>query len=109
KGFELGINAFLVDKADFSLSVNFNTGINVARIEELDGTNERFFQSNWASTDLNNINDYYLRVGGKLGDIYGYVSDGFYSVDDFQAYNAVTGQYELKEGVPNSGATVGNT
>ncbi len=108
KGFELGINAFLIDKSDFSLSVNFNTGINVARIEELDGTNERFFQSNWASTDLNNINDYYLRVGGKLGDIYGYVSDGMYTVDDFQGFNAATGQYELKEGVPNSGSTVGN-
>ncbi len=109
KGVELGIQAYLVDKGDFSLSINFNTGINVAKIEELDGTNERFFQSNWASTDLNNINDYYLRVGGKLGDIYGYVSDGFYTADDFQEYNAVTGQYLLKEGVPNSGAAVGNT
>lgn len=109
KGVELGIQAYLIDKGDFSLSINFNTGINVAKIEELDGTNERFFQSNWASTDLNNINDYYLRVGGKLGDIYGYVSDGFYTADDFQGYNAATGQYLLKEGVPNSGAAVGNT
>ena len=109
KGIELGLQAYLIDKGDFSLSINFNTGINVAKIEELDGTNERFFQSNWASTDLNNINDYYLRVGGRLGDIYGYVSDGFYTADDFQAYNEVNGQYELKEGVPNSGAAVGNT
>lgn len=109
KGVELGLQAYLIDKGDFSLSINFNTGINVAKIEELDGTNDRFFQSNWASTDLNNINDYYLRVGGKLGDIYGYVSDGFYTTDDFQSYNPVTGAYELKEGVPNSGASVGNT
>ena len=109
KGIELGLQAYLIDKGDFSLSINFNTGINVAKIDELDGTNDRFFQSNWASTDLNNINDYYLQVGGKLGDIYGYVSDGFYTTDDFQSYNAATSTYELKEGVPNSGAAVGNT
>ena len=109
KGFELGINVYLVDKPDFSLSVNFNTGVNIAKIEELDGTTDRFFQSNWASTDLNNINDYYLRVGGKLGDIYGYVSDGYYSVDDFQSYDAVTGSYILQEGIPSSGGVVGNT
>lgn len=109
KGIELGITGYLVDNQDFSLSLNFNTGINVSKIEELDGTDERFFQSNWASTDLNNINDFYLRVGGKLGDMFGYVSDGFYSVDDFQSYNAISDTYELKEGVPNSGAAVGNT
>ncbi|GAA0878913.1 TonB-dependent receptor [Algoriphagus jejuensis] len=109
RGVELGLTGYLIDKGDFSVSINFNTGINVAKIEELDGTNDRFFQSNWASTDLNNINDYYLQVGGKLGDIYGYVSDGFYTTDDFQSYNAITGTYELKEGVPNSGASVGNT
>ncbi|UZD24522.1 TonB-dependent receptor [Algoriphagus halophytocola] len=109
KGFELGINVYLIDKSDFSLAVNFNTGVNIAKIEELDGTNERFFQSNWASTDLNNINDYYLQVGGKLGDIYGYVSDGMYSVNDFQSYDAVTDTYTLKEGIPSSGAVVGNT
>lgn len=109
KGFELGVNVYVVDRPDFSLSVNFNTGVNIAKIEELDGTNERFFQSNWASTDLNNINDYYLQVGGKLGDIYGYASDGMYSVDDFQSYDAVSGNYLLKEGIPSSGAVVGNT
>ncbi|WP_200977361.1 TonB-dependent receptor [Echinicola sp. 20G] len=109
KGVELGINAFLIDRPDFSLSVNFNTGFNRAKVEELDGTNERFFQSNWASTDLNNINDFYLRVGGRIGDIYGYVTDGMYSTDDFEGYDAAADEYILKEGVPNSTSVVGNT
>ncbi|MBD8490589.1 TonB-dependent receptor [Echinicola sp. CAU 1574] len=109
KGVELGINAFLIDRPDFSLSVNFNTGFNRAKVEELDGTNERFFQSNWASTDLNNINDFYLRVGGRIGDIYGYVTDGMYSTDDFEGYDAVADEYILKDGVPNSTSVVGNT
>ncbi|AGA79321.1 SusC/RagA family TonB-linked outer membrane protein [Echinicola vietnamensis] len=109
QGVELGINAFIIDKPDFSLSVNFNTGLNQARVEELDGTNERFFQSNWASTDLNNINDFYLRVGGKIGDVFGYVTDGYYTEDDFEGYDAAAGEYILKADVPNSTSVVGNT
>ena len=108
KGAELGINAYLIDKSDFSLSINFNTGINRTKVEELDGTDERFFRSNWASTDLNNINDFYLRVGGKLGDIYGYVTDGYYSTDDFSSYDPGTGEYTLNDDVANSGSVVGN-
>ncbi|MDN3670632.1 TonB-dependent receptor [Echinicola jeungdonensis] len=109
QGVELGINAFIIDRPDFSLSVNFNTGVNVAEIVELDGTDERFFRSNWASTDLNNINDFHLEVGGRIGNIYGYVTDGFYTTDDFQGYDAGAGEYILAEGVPNSSSVVGNT
>lgn len=108
RGIELGLNAYLVDKGDFTLSSHFNIGLNRARIEELDGTDERFFQSNWASTDLNNINDFYLKVGGTIGDIYGYETAGMYTVDDFESYDAETGDYILKGGVPNSSSVVGN-
>ena len=109
KGVELGLNSYLIDKGDFTLSANFNIGANRLKIESLDGTTERFERSNWASTDLNNINDYYLQVGGKVGDIYGYVTDGYYSVDDFSSYDEAAGDYILKEGIPSSGAVVGNT
>lgn len=108
QGVELGLTGYLIDKNDFSLSANFNIGVNRAKVEELDGTTERFFQSNWASTDLKDRDDYYLRVGGTLGDIYGYVTDGYYSTNDFDAYDATTNAYLLKDGVPNAGNTVGN-
>ncbi|HYF70735.1 MAG TPA: TonB-dependent receptor [Ohtaekwangia sp.] len=109
RGVELGLNAYLIEKTDFALSANFNIGVNRAKIEELDGTTERFVMSNWASTDLNNINDFYLRVGGTLGDIYGYETEGMYSVDDFESYNEEEDAYILKGGIPSSGAVVGNT
>ncbi|MCB9316435.1 MAG: TonB-dependent receptor [Lewinellaceae bacterium] len=108
RGVELGITAYLIDKKNFSLSANVNIGINRAKVEELDGTTERFFQSNWASTDLRDQNDFYLKVGGTLGDIYGYVTDGYYSTNDFDGYDETTRTYLLKDGVPNAGATVGN-
>lgn len=108
KGVELGLTAYIVEKRDLLFSVNANIGVNEAKVEELDGTEERFFQSNWASTDLKDQNDFYLRVGGTLGDIYGYVTDGYYSTDDFTGYDPATDTYFLKEGIANAGGTVGN-
>lgn len=109
KGIEFGVTGIILDDKDFSLSGNFNIGKNDFRIDALDGTTERFERSGWASTDLNNINDYYLRVGGRVGDIYGYVTDEMYTVDDFESYDEVTGSYVLKADVTDSGGVVGNT
>lgn len=109
RGIELALNSYVIDKNDFTVTANFNIGMNRARIDALDGTTERFFQSLWASTDLNNINDFYLRLGGTVGDIYGYETSGYYTVDDFEEYDEEEGEYILKGDVANSGAVVGNT
>lgn len=108
RGIELGLTGYILEKRDFTLSANVNFGINRAKVEALDGTTERFFQSNWASTDLQGQDDFYVRVGGTLGDIYGYVTDGFYTVDDFASYDESTGDYILVDGVPNSTSVSGN-
>jgi TonB-linked SusC/RagA family outer membrane protein len=107
KGIELSLNFDIINRDEFSLSGNFNFGVNKARIDELDGTDERFFQSKWASTDLKDRDDYYLSVGKTVGLIYGYVNDGMYTVDDFSGYNEVTNIYSLKEGVPDNKNTLG--
>lgn len=109
KGIELDLKAAIFEKGDLSISGNFNIGMNRAKIEELDQTTERFFQSGWASTDLNNVNDFYLKVGGRVGDVYGYQAAGYYTTDDFSGYDDVAKKYTLKEGVPNSSTVVGNT
>lgn len=107
RGIELGLEGYIIDNNDFSLSANFNFGMNKGKIEELDGTNERFFQSNWASTDLKDRNDFLLRVGETIGLIYGYENDGMYTVDDFESYDAATDTYILKEGVVDNSGTIG--
>lgn len=109
KGIELGLTSYLIDSKDFSLSANFNIGKNTLTIVKLDGTAERFDRSNWASTDLRNINDFQLKVGEKIGNFYGFIADGFYSPSDFESYNDVTGKYTLKADVPDASATVGNS
>ena len=109
QGVELSIDAYLIEQDDFTLSANVNFGINKPKIEELDGTNERFIQSNWASTDLKDRDDYYLAVGQSIGLVYGYVNDGMYTVDDFESYDETTGKYTLKEGVLDDSKTIGVT
>ena len=107
KGIELALNANVINKKDFSLGLTMNFGMNDTRIDELDGTEDRFFQSNWASTDLKDRDDYYLKVGESVGLIYGYVNDGMYTVDDFDQVTPTT--YALKAGVPNNSGVVGAT
>ncbi|MEA5403968.1 TonB-dependent receptor [Arcicella sp. DC2W] len=109
KGVELSLTGYFIDKSDVSFSANFNFGMNRAKVEALDGTTERFFQSNWASTDLRDQDDFYVKVGGTLGDIYGYVTDGYYSTNDFASYDATARRYILKEGVINSTSITGNS
>lgn len=107
QGVELALNAGLINKKDFSLNLNLNFGINKTKILELDGTNSRFFQSNWASTDLKDRDDYYLEVGRSIGLIYGYVNDGMYTVDDFNSYNETSRSYVLKDGVVDNKGILG--
>jgi len=107
KGIEMLLSTLIFDRENFSFNANFNFGYNKAKIDELDGTDERFFQSNWASTDLKDRDDYYLQVGETIGLIYGYRADEMYTVDDFESYNPVTETYVLRQGVPDNKNTLG--
>lgn len=107
RGIELGLNAILINKKDFQLNANFNFGMNTSKIDKLDGVNEKPFSSNWAGTDLKTQDDYRVYVGQTIGQMYGYVTDGMYTVDDFQSFNSSTGAYTLKPGVTNVGAFLG--
>lgn len=107
RGIDLGLTAYIIDKQDFSISINANLGINRGKIDNLGAVSERAIASNWASTDLVGYEDYYFRVGGRIGDIVGYVTEGYYSEDDFEEYDEVSGEYILKEGIANTSDRTG--
>ena len=107
KGVELTLNGAIIRSKNFELSGNFNIGINRTNIDKLDGVNERLLYSNWAGTDLKGQDDYRMIVGQPLGLMYGYITDGYYTVDDFESYDAATKTYKLKEGVPNNYGVLG--
>lgn len=107
RGLELTLNGTIIHKKDFTLSGTFNIGRNIPKIDKLDGNDIRTVKSNWAGTDLKTDDDYRLITGRTIGLMYGYVSDGYYTTDDFESYNPTTRTYVLKPGVANSGSLLG--
>lgn len=107
KGLEVQLNGVVVDNRDFTWNANFNIAFNRGEIASLgtgpDGTPIQSFL--WGSGWVNNLQDFLVEVGKPVGQYYGYVTDGFYTVDDFNTtFNQNTGAwtYTLKEGVANS-------
>jgi TonB-linked SusC/RagA family outer membrane protein len=107
KGIDLSLTYVAIDRSDYGISFSFNTNVNRNRIVslgELDaitsGTN-----SNWASTMIGV--DYDVRVGGRLGAMFGYQNDGRYEVSDFEGYDESTGEWILKAGVADASGVVG--
>jgi len=100
RGVELSLNANIINQNDFTFAVSFNIGFNKSKIDKLDGVDSKPFNSGWGSTDLRERDDFILQVGQAVGQIYGYVSDGMYTIDDFN-YNPATQKYTIKPGVVN--------
>ena len=102
RGVELTLNAPIVQKKDFSLSINGNIAYNQNRVTDLGGLESITAQSYWASTEIGD--DYIVQVGQPLGNMYGYLSDGFYTVDDF-TWNG--SKWVLNDGVVDCSAIIG--
>ncbi len=96
RGLELALNAYLIEKRDFSLDLNFNIGYNKSRVDKLASGEDIWYMESGFSGELISLDDYRLQVGKTMGLIMGYVNDGFYQVDDFDFIN---GKYVLKPGV----------
>jgi TonB-linked SusC/RagA family outer membrane protein len=108
KGLEVQLNWLAVKSKNFTYNAGFNIAFNQNKIVELQqGVTAYSAQSGW----VNSLNDFYIEVGKPVGQFYGFVSDGRYTVDDFNyTQNATTGvyTYTLKPGVPNSSVLIGN-
>lgn len=108
RGLEFQITGLIVKKRDFTLSATANVSFNKNRVDKLASGEEVWeLMSRWASTDQLPNNDYRMIVGRETGLMYGYVNDGFYSVDDFD-YDAylTTRKWVLREGVVDASSLV---
>ncbi len=99
RGVELQLNALVLDKKNFTWNSSFNISFNKNRVESLGTLQQQTRSSGWQGSD--GADDYLVKVGQPVGLMYGFVTDGFYKVEDF-TYNATTGVYTLKPGVPNN-------
>jgi TonB-linked SusC/RagA family outer membrane protein len=108
RGVEASLNWIAIDKKNFGFSVSGNIGFNNNKIISLGLINEitsTATYSNWASTEIGQ--DFRVVTGGSVGEMFGYVSDGRYEVDDFTGYNATTQKWELKDGVVDASGVIG--
>jgi TonB-linked SusC/RagA family outer membrane protein len=100
KGIEIQLSGAPVKRNDFSWNVNFNISFNKNTIESLGPDLTSYLQpSGWAGG--NQPADYIVKVGQSVGTIWGLVTDGFYTLDDFD-YESTTGVYTLKPGVASN-------
>lgn len=110
RGLEFQLSGTVIQTPDFTWSANANIAFNRNRIESLgDGPNFRLFNSNWAGSD-GPSSDYIIQKGQPVGQMYGYVADGFYTANDFQTYDTNTSRWQPKDGValnPNAFAPEG--
>ncbi len=100
RGVEFQISATPISKRDFSWTSNFNISFNKNRVESLGGVNQITRNSGWQGSD--GVDDYLVKVGEPAGLMYGFVTDGFYGIGDFD-YNAATQTYTIKSDIPFNG------
>ncbi|OQP56270.1 SusC/RagA family TonB-linked outer membrane protein [Niastella populi] len=104
KGLEIQLNGTVMRNKDFNWNASFNMAFNKNKIVSLgldpsgQPKNSYLEEAGWISATYQ---DFLVQVGQPIGQFYGYVTDGFYTVDDFD-YNASTQAYTLKADVANT-------
>lgn len=105
RGIEFQVNAKVMNTKDFSWGTNFNISFNRNKILSLSTYQNSYTQwSGWGVP--NSLDDYMVKVGAPVGAMYGFVTDGFYKLSDFD-YNTTTHIYTLKPGVPTDVTVMG--
>jgi len=107
KGFEIQINYQAIKTKDFTYNTSLNFAFNKNKIVELqNGVSSYITQSGW----VNSLGDFKVESGQPVGQFYGFVSDGRYTIDNFNYVQNSNGSYTytLKPDVPNSRVLLGN-
>jgi TonB-linked SusC/RagA family outer membrane protein len=100
RGVEFQINATPLATKNITWTSNFNISFNKNRVESLGGVSQITRSSGWQGSD--GVDDYLVKVGEPAGLMYGFVTNGFYGVGDFD-FNAATNAYTLKAGIAANG------
>lgn len=106
KGVEVQLNAVILRKPQgFNWTSSFNISFNKNKIAGLGIGQTQFFPAaSWGVSGQ--PTDYIEKIGSPVGSIYGLVTAGFYTTDDFN-WNPSTGVYTLKPGVPSNASIIG--
>ena len=107
QGIELSLNWAAINKPNYGLSIGANVSFNKNKVKSLgDLTSINNISTNWASTEIDQ--DFIIRVGEPIGQLYGYVTDGRYTVDDFDIEASMDQKkWVLKDGVADASGVLG--
>jgi len=106
KGVEFQLGAEIMKNSNgFNWNANFNISFNRNEILALGRGQTSFFPAaSWGVSGQ--PTDYIQIIGSPVGSIYGLVTAGFYTTEDFN-YDNNTGVYTLKAGVPSNASIIG--
>ncbi len=102
KGVEFSINGVILDhrskNLNYGLTVNANISHNKNTVKDLGGMDEYTastgcFSSNYDNSDY----EFKLTPGSPIGDIYGYKTNGWYTAEDFDAYNPTNRKWYVRQ------------
>ena len=105
KGVEFSVTGVVLDKRSqnlhYNLTINANIAANKTKIVSLGNVDEMPAATSAFSSTTITLNEFIARPGGAVGDIYGFVHEGWYTGADFQSYTYADGKYTftLKDGV----------
>ena len=98
KGIDLTINTVNIETKDFSWNTAITFSHNKNLVKKLTGEEVQLWEASFGYSQ----NTHIIGVNQPLGQMYGYVTDGLYQVEDFD-YDAATKTYTLKGGIPYMG------
>lgn len=106
EGLEITLNFVNFNQKNFGWSTNFNIAFNNNKILSLnDGQEYMLSVIPWDSY-VATMPAYIAKVGNQIGQMYGFISDGLYQIDDFDVDDY--GKYILKEDITTNGNTRSN-
>ena len=95
KGVELTLNYAAISTNNFALNFNGNIAYNKNKITELT-TDDPFQSSSFAGSTISEYNDFYVTEGGRVGEVWGYKYDGYYTANELNLSSA--GAWTTKDG-----------
>ena len=105
RGVEFSFTWHAIDKKNWGIDLYGNLGVNKSEIKSLGSMQDFGKNTAWASTEIGQ--DYWIAVGGQVGEIRGYQLAGRYEVSDFEGYDAATKTWIPKEGVADATPIIG--
>lgn len=107
RGLEFSMDAQIVRKKDWGINFAANFARNWNKVKEFRNGDKNFklYTSNWNGS-ASPVGDFIIQEGQPVGQMYGYVTDGMYSFDDF-TYNEITRKWDLNSGVVDNSALLG--